>query len=234
MGHTQAQWIDRIRAWLGDLGVYQLIDSASIPGHLEAALAEYANDNPRQISELFSGDGTVFDFTLTGAGEEAWIDKWSKITEVEYPTGNRDRTLLELRDTEVLKGTATVRLINTTPATGTDNLEITYTAIWPHPTGTDTDDEINAIHFPAVAALAAGHVARGKAGELARRQSSSVAGELFQHDATPLFTAASDLRKYYRAVVLGQEPDQGPGDASEPALSVERIDVFPGALFHRH
>ncbi len=234
MGHTKGQWDDRMRGWLGDLGVYELIDGTAMPGHLEAAIAEYSNDFPRRISELFTGDGVAFDFDLTGTAKDAFVDRWSSVIEVEYPVGDRNRTLLELRDIEVLEGTDTVRLIRTTPAAATDNLKITYTVVWGHPTDTPGDDLISDLHFPAVAALAASHTARGKASEMARRSSSSVAGELFTHDPTPLFTAAKELRDYYRAVVLGQEPDENGGGGSEPALLVERIDVFPGALFHRH
>ena len=233
MGHTQQQWEDRVRAWLGDLGVYQLIDPTQIPFAVQAAFTEFSTDHPREFIDTLTGDGSAYDFTLNDAGDaqDAWIPGWSRLVEVEYPAGERNREIPELRRFEVLRGTSTFRMILDTPS-ATQTAKITYTTLWPAPSDTAADDEVAGVYFDAVAALAASKVAMAKAVEMARRKSSSVAGELFRAEPESLFGAAKQLAGEYRNVVLGQGPDGGTAD--DLGYAVERVDVLPEALFHRH
>ena len=79
----------------------QLVPATSIPIALEAALAEYATDFPREQAETFAGDGALYEFDLNTAGTpdaiDDWIDRWSWLIRVEYPTGEREPAYPELR-----------------------------------------------------------------------------------------------------------------------------------------
>lgn len=230
MGHTLGQWEDAIRARLGDLGVLQLVQIEQLPGSIEAALAEFSKDRPRHSSKSFTGDGSAYDHDLEtpDSGEGTFQPGWSRIVSVEWPTGEREpewldpsRYILYPADGYV------VRFLYDTPGSG-DGVEITYTCQWPHPDKAAATDLIEDVYYHAVAALAAANLAQAKALEYARRQSSSVAGELFTHDPGPLFTAAKALRKTYADTVLGRgAEDPGIG------LRVVDMDVFPDAIFHR-
>lgn len=233
MGHTRQDWEDRIRARLGDHGVLQTIDTSRIALGLEEGLAILASDRPREITQTFNGDGDTYDFNLTGTGDDAFIDRWSQIVYVEYPAGQRIPVYLEARRYMVLPASDTVRLLVDTPTTGTGNVKITYTARYPYPTDTATDDDVPGAWFEAVAALCASRAARDQAVAFARKQSAHVAGQQYERDPAPLFTAAKALKATYDQLVLGVGDGTGGGTSSEIGYAVSDVDVFPNALFHR-
>lgn len=230
MGHTRQQYEDHIRARLGDLGVVQHISETSIPSALEAALATFSRDRPATRTHLFDGDGSTRTFDLlTGT---AWQPGWSRLVRVEHPVGSIPPDLIDSQYwyTDETETTATLTL-HEAPATGSDNLRITYLSTWPTP-GDDPDtDTIPPLYFPAVCAKAAGEIARSKAVEYARQQSTSVAGDLYQRDASSLFEAARLLDKEYETTVLGR-PDT-PESAPNIGMAVIDVDVFPASLYHR-
>jgi hypothetical protein len=232
VGHSRQQYEDRIRARLGDLGVVQHIADPTIPLALETALATFAKDHPRARRQTYSGDGTTRLFDLL-AGTSTYQPGWSRITAVEHPTGTIPPELVEPSDyyTEEDDGTATL-ILHEAPATGTNNIRVTYLAPWPFPTDDPDDDPISDIYWPAICSLAAAELARGKAVEFARQASTSVAGDLFQRDATSLFEAATQLRKAYEATVLGRPTEEG-GTATQVHMAVTDVDVFPNSLYHR-
>jgi len=237
MGRTLNQYDDRIRARLGDLGVLQHFQNAATSLALEAAINQFSNDHPREVTQTLTGDGSTYDFDLdtdADAGDE-YINGWSRISLVEYPAGERDPEYLdEYYGWRYIytSGTNYLRLVEDTPSSA-ETVQVTYTAPWPYPTDTAADDKIPAIFADAVSALAASILATSKATELAAQQSTSVLGQLSPTNPEPLYSAASALRKAYETTVLGR-----PDDAGAPpqiGYAESEIDVFPNAIFHgRH
>ncbi len=232
MTWSRQQYEDRIRDRLGDLDILQHIAETRIPLALESALSTFTKDRPRQASQLFSGTGTDQTFDLTTSAD--WVDGWSRVISVEHPTGNIPRTQIDSHDyfTEAEGATADL-IFHTPPAGGTDNIKVTFRAAWDYPDDTPSDDTnpIPEIYSQAVANLASAYVARGKANEFARQQSTSVAGDLFQRDATPLYEAAAGLETAYKDTVLGRPESED--TASQLAMAVSDVDVFPASVFHR-
>jgi len=228
MGHTRQQWEDRIRARLGDLGVVQVVPATRIPFALETAFAVVSGDRPYEIVATLTGNGVLYDLTLT-----SWEDRWSRVIRVEYPAGEKEPVYLESRDYLVLPGTTTFRLRSAVPATG-ETAKVTYAARWPVPTDTASVDKIPTPWFEAVAALAASDLLRTTAVEWARQSSAQVAGFTVDRDPAPLFTAAKALRGLYDEIVLGI-PEDAAGTAaearSEIAYVIDDQDVFPNTLF---
>lgn len=234
MGRTLQEWEDRVRDRLGDLGVIQHIPTERIPFSIDSALAILAVDKPREVKQTFAGDGSTYDFTLTDAD---WIqgdggDPWSRITAVEFPIGNREPTYIELRRVTVLKGTLTFRFLIDTPASG-QSADVWYSTKWPFPTDTATVDKVPDTWFEGVCSRAAAEAASSQAGEYARKQRNSVAGDFFDLDYEALRTAARDLRAHYDKIVLGKPMDSDGGDSgSVIGYAISDVNVFPNALFH--
>lgn len=228
MTWSRQQYEDRIRDRLGDLGILQHIADVQIPLALESAIGTFTKDRPRIASQSFSGDGVIQTFDLTTDGD--WQNAWSRIESIEHPTGDIPKTFLDSHGWEESDGELR---ITDAPATGSDNVVVRFLALWAFPDDNPgaEPNPIPEVYAHAVADLAAGKVARGKANEFARQKSTSVAGDLFQRDAEALFTAAADFTKAYEATVLGRPA--GEDSSPQVALDVMDVDVFPASLFHR-
>ena len=219
MTWSRQQYEDRMRDRLGDLGILQHLAETSIPLALERAIATFTKDRPRIAIQ-------TFDLT----SDPDWQNAWSRIESIEHPTGDIPKTFLDSHGWEESDGELR---ITAAPANGTDNVSVRFLALWAFP---DDDpeaatDPIPEVYAHAIADLGAAGMARSKGAEFARQQSTSVAGDLFQRDAEPLFAAAADLTKSYEATVLGRPA----GDDASPQVVLDQsdVDVFPASLFHR-
>lgn len=227
MGRTVAQWTDQVRNHLGDLGHLQRIDNHDIALALQAAMGELSTDQPREVTETFSGDGSTYDFDLSST----FLVGWSQVLEVEYPTGERTPSIVDRQAWTVLRGTSTLRMLVATPSVG-QSLRATHSAQWPVPDDTASTDATPDPWFFGVAALAASHAARGKAAELARQQSKQVQGEFVRAaggSVEQLYSLSDRLRAVYRSQVLGR-----PVSGEDPGahLSISDTDISVGSLFH--
>lgn len=232
MGHTRQQYEDRIRQHLGDFGIRQTIADGTIPIVLEDALARLSSDKPRRAAQTFAGDAATFEFDLTVDGAApAYVVSWSRVIDVEYPSGQRVPTYLGGL-TEWVETDGVVRLLTSTPG-ATESVVIRYASPWPFPTDDPADDPLPDLWFQAVCSLAAARAARGKAVEFARKQSNTVAGTTYQNDPSPLFEAARELEAVYRDTISGSLPGDEGGTGSL-AMAVQTMDVFGDTvLFHR-
>ena len=93
------------------------ISETSIITSLEEGVQVYSIANAKRKVEEYDGDDSTYEFDLpTG-----WDQNHSVVLEVEYPTGNRDRSLIDDNDWEIYS-TATdtwlFKLNSHTPATG--------------------------------------------------------------------------------------------------------------------
>lgn len=233
MTWSRSQYEDRIRARMGDLGILQHIAETQIPLALERAIATFTKDRPAIATNSFSGDGSIqlFDLTVGGAND-TWLPGWSRIVSIEHPTGNIPRTFVDSHDYEVDYEEDDL-IFFAAPTIGTDNIKVKYTGAWGFPDDDPSDDTapIPEVYAQAIADLAAATIARAKATEFARQQSTSVAGDLFQRDAEPLFSAASAWEKAYKDTVLGRPTDEE--TKSQVYMTTADVDVFPASLFHR-
>lgn len=241
MGQSRQQWEDRTREALGDEGVLQIIGELNVDAALHSALAKLGRDYPREIDDRFNGDGTAFQFTLT-----AWVlghgGSLSRMLTVEYPYDplggdDREEQFIDLNhEAVVLRGTAILRFLTITPETGTNNIRVRYTIpLWPQPndvTGASSADLIPDNLFVPVAHLAGHYVALGLATEMARRQSKTIRGQLFDQDSDRMFAAARNLKAVYDEHVLGIRA--GGEEAKNPvAYAVTDIDSpFGVTVFH--
>lgn len=227
MAWNRTQYEDRIRERLGDLGLLQHIGEETLPFALERALATFTKDRPAEQSTELAGDGTARAFDLTAGGTSTWEPGWSRVLSVEHPTGNIPRTYIDSHHYNVVDDT----IETDTALNGT--IRVRHTALWAFPDDDATDDDpaIPEVYAQAIADLAAAHVAKGKAVEFARQQSTSVAGDLFQRDAAPLFDAARTWEKAYTDTVIGRPTDED--TASQVAGATIDVDVFPASIFHR-
>lgn len=231
MGWTKRQYEDRIRARLADLGVIQMVATLAVPFALEEALAVFIRDYPRVTSRTISGNGTTYTFDLTAVAGAPWLEGVSRLVDVEYPAGRRTREYVDARHIDERDGVVT--LTDDTPLTG-ESVVIRFTTSWPNPTDDPDDDLIPEPFRIAVASKAAAILARTRALELARRRSTSVAGELIDHDPGPLFTAAAELESAYSRIVNGPTSSGGGGSSSRLAMVVGDVQpVFPRSLFHQ-
>lgn len=232
MGWTKRQYEDRIRARLADLGVIQQIETIRIPMALEEALSVFMRDHPRVASRTVTGDGTTYTFALTAVSGAPWINGLSRLVDVEYPAGQRRREYIDARHIDERDGTVT--LVDDTPS-ATESVVFRFTTSWPTPTDDDTVDVIPEPFRLGVVSKAAAILARTAGVELARRRSTSVAGELIDHDPAPLFSAANELDRVYDRLVNGDVTGPGGSMAPSPvAMAVTDVQpIFPRSLFHQ-
>ena len=231
MTWSRQQYEDRIRAHLGDLDVIQHVGETRIPLALETALATFTKDKPRVAAGTLDGDGTAQTFDLpTLLAADGWVDGWSTVLSIEYPTGNLPKTYVDYNATAIEDGTL---YFADTPAAGTNNIRIRFNAAWAFPDDDPSDDTslIPEVYAHAIAAKAAAQITRGIANEYAREQSNSVAGNLFTRDPSGLFEAARELEKQYKDTVLGRPTESG--SATQVAMATLDVDVFPASVFHR-
>ncbi|MGQ0671235.1 MAG: hypothetical protein ACT4PO_16505, partial [Actinomycetota bacterium] len=142
-----------VRSLLGE-PPKKLITDEAIEDNVAAAVRRFSGDSPRVTFTDFSGNGSAFDFALpTG-----WIHGFSRVSAIEHPTGNRPETFLDLKEIITYprdSAPTVIRLLETTPATGTNNVRVYWTLPWPIPTSDATVDKIADHDFEPVAHLGA-------------------------------------------------------------------------------
>lgn len=103
--------------------------SAASAGDREMAIREalehYDNDAPRAMVADIAGDGATYDLTLPAG----YVDGFSSVVSIEYPTGSRPAQYLELGDWTIYRTASTtkLRLQHVTPGSG-QTVRVTYTA----------------------------------------------------------------------------------------------------------
>ena len=216
MGQSRQQWEDRTREALGDAGILQSVGEINVEAGLHSAFAKFGRDYPREIEDLFNGDATAFQFTLT-AWQAGHAQPLSRLLSVEYPydsagAADREEQTIDTHEAVVLVGTVILRFMTITPEVGVNNIRVRYTVpAWPFPddvTGTSSADVSPDNFFVPVAHLAAYYVALGKATEMARRQSNAIRTQLFDQESDRMFAAARALKDVYKEHVLGVSPTE--------------------------
>jgi len=140
-----------------------LLDNATRLAFLDEAVKVYSEDNPREVSESFAGNG-AYDYALP----TDWVEEFSTILAVEYPGGYQVPNYLDLSDVVLYDdgdGDARMlRFLYHTPS-ATETFIITHTA--PH-TLNDTTNTIPVPDQDAVVNLAAAYCCNALAMKLAQ------------------------------------------------------------------
>ena len=117
----------------------------------------------RHATESFDGNGTTYRFPTSGTlttTVSGWVSGSSIIEWVEYPIGDRPRTMLDESQWSyypTLEGATHLQLEDVTPASGTANLVMGYTASW---TVTDAASDVPDHFEPGFEYALAGAVCR--------------------------------------------------------------------------
>jgi len=152
------------------------LSNAEINQAVGQALRTFSRDRPRLVTGAISGDGSATAFRLP----RLWVQGFSGVPEVEYPTGNTPRTVIESEEWEILDsvlGTQPTRLFsfrNGAPASGTDNIRLRYTTVHRHD---DEQDSIPPNDLDAFLWLASSYCAATLAARQANSSDSTIAAD---------------------------------------------------------
>lgn len=217
MGQTLATYDARVRARLGN------IDSTAIPDgdldkYVEDAVRRFSRDRPRILTADYAGDGVTTDFALPAG----WLDDFSFVAAIESPQGQKPAAMLDDAEISLYPDRSTpqfIRLASTIPSAG-QTARIYFATSWPIPDAVAGTDQISAVDFEAVVALAASYAAE----ELRARSIRNTRSDFPEADQAGRVTEetdkwqmlARDLRREY-ADHLGTLADgsdaTGPGPA---------------------
>lgn len=176
----------------------------------EDALAIYSRDRPLDVADYLSGDGTAYDFRLP----RRWVWGLSFLKSVEHPAGEQFPVLLEPTEYGVREATTgqqpvrSLRFPSLVPASGTDNVLVTYTTRHVH---TDELDTVPADDLLAVCWLAGSIAADMAAAKMAASSDSTLAADSVNYrDGTARWHAvAKRLRERYQAHIAGGLAGEG-------------------------
>lgn len=174
------------------------------PGDYDAFIGavlngRYSQDRPFVKAADYAGDGSTYALVLpAGTGTPAvygWIDGFSTIVSIEYPTGNRPQTFLDQRDYVVDFISATVKkliLSDTTPATG-KTLRLRYT------TQRVAEADVLATDADDFCKLAAAACCRALAGYYAQTSDASLSADVvnYRTKSQEYTTLAKEYEKSY-------------------------------------
>jgi hypothetical protein len=147
----------------------QELDEPTIQDAVNRAVILYSKIRPKQAVTDFSGDGSSYDFTLPSD----WVEGYSRILQVEFPTGNQQATILKSHKYTVYQSatdTYVFRLIEDTPSS-TQTVRVTYTIPY---TVNDSSSDVRAQDEEALIDLAAAFCARVLSAKAAQTTQSSL------------------------------------------------------------
>lgn len=160
----------------------KLTEPGDYDAFIEAVLkGRYSQDRPLVKAADYAGDGSTYQLTLpAGTGTPAvygWIDGFSSIVSVEYPTGDRPQTFLDPRDYAIDFISATTKkliLTDTTPGTG-KTLRMRYT------TQRVAEADVMATDADAFCKLAAAACCRALASYYAQTSDSTISADAINY-----------------------------------------------------
>lgn len=153
----------------------QDIEEERIVNFITSAVKSYNRIVPNTAVSTFSGNGTAYAWSLPSN----WVDGFSELTSVEYPSGDQDPTYLKAYKWRILQGTAEKKfhLLLDTPS-ATQTVTITYTIPHVVTVGTSTipvqDEE-------AVQDLATSYCFSELAAKFVRTNKSTLEGDIINN-----------------------------------------------------
>lgn len=198
----------------------QLLTATQVNQAIDAAVREYSQDRPRMAYGLASGDGAAYDFRLP----RFWVWGLSFLDEIEHPTGDQIRTLVDQNEWEIyesalgLQPVRKIRFRESTPNSGTDNIQFKYSALHIH---NDKQDTVPYADYDAVMWLAASYAALSLAGKMSQSVESTLAADSADYRGGQ--TRWEAMAKRYRELYLdhiGAAGDTAGGLASGTGRAV--------------
>lgn len=240
MGHTIADWDQRIALWLHDEAgtdtpASRVIEDIAIP----AALSQYAQDrgSNRSVVEI-AGNGTSY-YTIPGFDETS-----DAILAIEYPARFSppryiDQSLYTFGRDPVDVTQRKLIFLGAQPPTG-QFLRVTFasSAALPYPTSDPAVDLVPEGHFVFVCALAASYCCTQLLTQAMRNRQAAVPTDFVDGASQSLMLqqASDRLQNIYRSV-LGLKPVGAAGGVATspagPAYSRITISSGKGSMFHR-
>lgn len=231
MGHTLAQWAERVQLHLNDLAGFDIpqIDDVLVAG-VRPALAQYSIDRPYEIIVEQTGTGSAY-----LAMPASWTSGFSTVRAIEYPARQNPPEFLDSKSWMVTRSTADVTaekiLLDRTPSTA-QYVRITYTTPWPEPTSTASVDKVDDVSFAAVTALAASFLLLHLASRAVRARQGPMSSNY--PDGNERGQNLRELADRWRAVYdtyLGRATTTGAG-AQGPVSAQMDFDPAYTSLFH--
>jgi len=186
----------------------------------EDALEIYSKHRPLTKTADVSASGS-YDYELSTGNFASWVDGFSDIQDVEYPTGNQSPTMIP-REEWMIYETASakyLRFLRTTPSSGT--IRANYTV--PH-TIDDSSSTVYEKDFGAFCNLASSLCAGAIARKYGNTSNSTIgANAVAYRDKSDIWASRSkDLLKLYLDFMFPKELDA--------AFAQKEFDTIYGAL----
>ena len=188
----------------------KLVDYADYDTLIAQAInGRYSQDRPLVKVKDYTGDGATYAFTLPPAtGNPAlygWIEGFSSVVSLEYPTGDRPQTFLDPREIRIDFTDATTKkllLDETTPGTG-KTMRIRYT------TRREVEADVLDTDIDAIAKLAASLCCRALAGFYAQTSDSTIGADVvnYRTKSQEYTTLADKYEKDYEQQIAGAKDE---------------------------
>lgn len=180
----------------------------------QAIKGRYSQDRPLVKAKDYAGDGVTYQLTLPAAsGSPAaygWIEGFSTVASVEYPSGERPPLMLDPREISVdwiSNTTKKLILAETTPATG-QTARLLYT------TQRVVEADVLLTDIDAVIKLSAAFCCRALAGLYAQTSDSTLGADVVNYRTkSQEYTSLADkFQKDYESQ-MGRDAEQSPAAA---------------------
>lgn len=234
MGHTITQWRDKVEALVRDDSNLDVSSDQIEAAGLRPAINQYSIDRPRVVVTEAAGTGTAYLALPSG-----WVDGFSSLRSIEHPARQNPPQMLDGQSWRIVRSTADVTveqiLVDRAPSVS-EYYRVEFTAPWPYPTSTASDDKIDDVAHEAVAALAAAFVCNSQLVEASRSRRGSIPTQVVSGEdrARSLQTAAKRLEEIYgRFIGLDlNDSSSGASGAAGPAFGSLDYDPSHDSLFH--
>lgn len=234
MGHTLDQWQAKVAELVRDASSVDLTASQIVTVGLSPAIAKFSTDRPRTMATEVAGAGSSY-FPLPAG----WLPGFSSLTGVEFPARQNPPIDLDGQSWRITRDSVDITLqrillLDRRPAVG-QYVRLYFTAPWPTPTATASDDLIDDLAFEAVSALAASFCCVSLAGEAGRGRYGTLPTDTNQGQANSdrvarLRSLAEMYRSSYDSYVGIGTDASGSGHA--PASGSLDFDASWTSLFH--
>lgn len=207
MGHTVTEWATKVAVRLRDQAFIDVDTDDVVQIGVLPALAQYSIDRPRTVAVDLTPAGRYVALPSAGQG---WVSGWSEVLRIEAPAGETPPLVLDPGEWAVTRDVTTpatqVILLPYELAAG-ELARVFFSTVWPTPDQTSTADQVSAVGFEAVSALAAAMVCTSLAAEAGRSRQGALPTDFVDgtERARNLQDVAASLRVVYNTFIgLGQ------------------------------